>query len=93
VLWELRVGSPPGRTDHGSGAVHVLPDDGIDLIDELGRQPGDILITKYTRSAFRGTRLAGTLREASVTRSSSAASPPAWVWSPPRATPTRTDCT
>jgi nicotinamidase-related amidase len=62
------AGAPPGRTDRGSGAVHVLPDDWTDLIDELGRRPGDILITKYTRSAFSGTGLAGALRTAGVTQ-------------------------
>jgi nicotinamidase-related amidase len=62
------AGSPPGRTDRGSGAVHLLPDDWTDLIDELGQQPGDILVTKYTRSAFSGTGLAGTLREAGITQ-------------------------
>jgi nicotinamidase-related amidase len=62
------AGAPPGRTDLGSGAVHSLPDDWTHLIDELGRQPGDILVTKYTWSAFSGTGLADTLREAGVTQ-------------------------
>ncbi len=39
------AGSLSGRTDCGSGAARLLPDDWTDLIDE----PSDILVTKYTR--------------------------------------------
>jgi nicotinamidase-related amidase len=62
------AGSPPGRTDRGSFPFHLLPEDWTDLVHELAPQPGDILVTKYTRSAFGGTGLAGTLREAGVSQ-------------------------
>lgn len=62
------AGAPPGRTDRGPFPLHLLPDDWTDLLGELGRQPGDILVTKHTRSAFSGTGLAGTLRQAGVTQ-------------------------
>jgi nicotinamidase-related amidase len=45
-----------------------MPDGWTDLIDALGQQPGDILVTKHAWSAFSGTGLAGTLREAGVTQ-------------------------
>jgi nicotinamidase-related amidase len=62
------AGSPPGRTDRGSGAGRVFPEGWTDLIDELGQEPGDILVTKHARSAFSGTGLTETLRAAGVTQ-------------------------
>jgi nicotinamidase-related amidase len=38
------------------------------LIDELGRHPNDILVTKNAWSAFSGTDLADKLRQAAVTQ-------------------------
>lgn len=61
------AGSPPGRTDRGRPAA-TLPDGFTELIGELDRQPEDILVTKHTRSAFSGTRLADRLRELGVTQ-------------------------
>jgi nicotinamidase-related amidase len=61
------AGSPPGRTD--AGVTHQsLPDGFTDLLQELDPQPGDILVTKYARSAFTGTGLAETLRGLGVTQ-------------------------
>lgn len=61
------AGAPPGRTD--AGAVHhSFPEGWTDLLPELDRQPGDIVLTKYARSAFTGTGLAETLRELGVTQ-------------------------
>jgi nicotinamidase-related amidase len=61
------AGSPPGRTDRGHAAAS-LPEGFTELIDELDRQPGDILVTKHARSAFSGTLLADRLRELGVTQ-------------------------
>ncbi|WP_216893263.1 isochorismatase family cysteine hydrolase [Nocardia alni] len=62
------AGSPSGRTDAGSSAPRSLPDDWSVLVPELDRQPEDILVTKYARSAFTATGLAERLRELDVTQ-------------------------
>jgi nicotinamidase-related amidase len=62
------AGAPPGRTDTGSGAQHPVPTGWADLIPELDRQPGDIVLVKHARSAFTGTGLAALLREQGVTQ-------------------------
>lgn len=62
------AGAPAGRTDHGPVPFHLMPEGWTDLIDELGQQPGDILVTKNTWSAFSGTGLAATLRQGGVTQ-------------------------
>ncbi|WP_227982235.1 isochorismatase family protein [Nocardia spumae] len=62
------AGTPPGRTDAGATASGDLPADWATLIPELDRQPGDILVTKYARSAFAGTGLADRLRADGVTQ-------------------------
>lgn len=61
------AGAPPGRTDRGH-RLAAVPEGWSDLIDELDRQPGDLLVTKYARSAFSGTGLAERLRELGVTQ-------------------------
>jgi nicotinamidase-related amidase len=61
------AGAPPGRTD-ADVTHHSLPDGFAELIPELDRQPGDIVLTKYARSAFTGTGLAETLRGRGVTQ-------------------------
>jgi len=62
------AGSPPGRTDTGGGTHRSTPDGWADLIPELDRQPGDIVLVKHARSAFTGTGLAATLHEQGVTQ-------------------------
>jgi nicotinamidase-related amidase len=62
------AGSPPGRTDASGAAPRTLPQGWSDLIDELEVQDGDVLVTKYARSAFTGTGLAERLRDAGVTQ-------------------------
>jgi nicotinamidase-related amidase len=62
------AGSPPGRTDRGSSAGRVFPEGWTDLIDELGQEAGDVLVTKHARSAFSGTGLTETLRAVGVTQ-------------------------
>jgi nicotinamidase-related amidase len=61
------AGSPPGRTDRGH-RVTEIPEGWTDLIDALDRQPSDLVVTKYARSAFSGTGLADRLRELGVTQ-------------------------
>ncbi|MEV5650879.1 isochorismatase family protein [Nocardia sp. NPDC052254] len=62
------AGTPPGRTDAGPTGLGDLPADWATLIPELDQQPGDILVTKYARSAFAGTGLADRLRADGVTQ-------------------------
>ncbi len=62
------AGSPPGRTDSGSSSGQAFPDGWTDLIHELDRQPEDIIVTKYARSAFSGTGLTERLQELEVTQ-------------------------
>ena len=62
------AGSPPGRTERGSGAGRVFPDGWTELIPELNQHPDDILVTKYARSAFSGTGLGERLKELGVTQ-------------------------
>lgn len=62
------AGAPPGRTDTGSGIHRSFPEGWTDLIPELDKQPGDIVLVKHARSAFTGTGLADTLRDLDVTQ-------------------------
>ena len=62
------AGVPPGRTDAAPTVLGDLPEDWATLIPELDQQPGDILVTKYARSAFVGTGLADRLRTDGVTQ-------------------------
>ncbi|WP_328394702.1 isochorismatase family protein [Nocardia sp. NBC_00416] len=63
------AGAPPGRTDAGGPLdMSALPAEWTDLVAELDRDPGDILVTKYARSAFTGTGLAERLRAGGVTQ-------------------------
>jgi nicotinamidase-related amidase len=60
-------GAPSGRTERRGGAG--APPEGWDiLIDELGTQPTDHLVTKRTRGAFTGTDLEQYLRDSGVTQ-------------------------
>ncbi|MCC8950331.1 MULTISPECIES: isochorismatase family protein [Bradyrhizobium] len=73
-------GSSPGRTEqaprHGNPIGNPignpfggpLPDGWTDLIPELDRQPGDIVVTKRTRGAFASTDLESLLRARGVTQ-------------------------
>ncbi|MEY9928892.1 nicotinamidase-related amidase [Catenulispora sp. GP43] len=62
------AGSPPGRTDAESGAPRTFPEGWTELAPELDRQPEDLVVTKYARSAFAGTGLAERLRALGVTQ-------------------------
>ncbi|WFU33576.1 isochorismatase family protein [Bradyrhizobium brasilense] len=73
-------GSSPGRTEQaprhgnlignpiGNPFGGPLPDGWTDLIPELDRQPGDIVVTKRTRGAFASTDLESLLRAHGVTQ-------------------------
>jgi nicotinamidase-related amidase len=63
------TGRAPGRTDVSyQGGTGALPAGWADIIDELGPQPGDHLITKRRRSAFHDTGLDTLLRDLGVTQ-------------------------
>lgn len=61
------TGRAPGRTDAG---IPNLPfkDDWTELVPELGRHPGDLLVTKQRWGAFCGTTLNDDLRKRGVTQ-------------------------
>jgi nicotinamidase-related amidase len=64
------TGRAPGRTDAGrsGGSGAAFPPEWSDLVDELGVQPTDHLITKRRRSAFHDTGLDTLLRDLGVTQ-------------------------
>ena len=61
------AGRAPGRTEARVTAFPVAPE-WFELVPELGRDPGDILVTKYTWGAFHGTPLDLQLRRRHVTQ-------------------------
>ena len=61
------AGGAPGRTEQPRPAVS-RPDGWTDLIPELDRQPGDIVVTKRTWGAFASTDLDALLRARGVTQ-------------------------
>jgi len=61
------TGGAPGRSDV-SRPKFALPPDWTELVPELDRQPGDILVSKQRWSAFLGTSLDETLRGLGVTQ-------------------------
>jgi nicotinamidase-related amidase len=61
------AGRAPGRTEQPS-RVQTLPDGWADLIPELDRQPGDIVVTKRTWGAFASTDLEAQLKARGVTQ-------------------------
>ena len=64
------TGGAPGRTDQQQtgGARPEPAADWAELVDELGVQPEDHLVTKQTFGAFTGTSLEQYLRERGVTQ-------------------------
>lgn len=60
-------GVAPGRTERPPHA-RQFPDGWTDLVPELGRQPGDIVVTKRTWGAFATTDLEDQLRARGVTQ-------------------------
>jgi nicotinamidase-related amidase len=61
------TGGPAGRTERGFGGG-TRPEGWDILVDELGQQPSDHLVTKRTRGAFTGTDLEQYLRDNGVTQ-------------------------
>jgi nicotinamidase-related amidase len=61
------AGGAPGRNDQQHPALS-LPDEMMELLPELSRQPHDHLVTKRTWGAFTGTDLEAHLRARGVTQ-------------------------
>jgi nicotinamidase-related amidase len=62
------AGTAPGRTEQPPRLTGALPEGWIDLIAELNRQPGDIVVTKRTWGAFANTDLEARLKALCVTQ-------------------------
>lgn len=58
----------PGRTEQGPRSSTIFGEGWTELLPELDRRPGDILITKRSWSAFATTDLALQLRRRGVTQ-------------------------
>ena len=61
------TGGAPGRTDVPRPAFS-LPPDWTELVPELDRQPGDVIVSKQRWGAFLGTGLNDALRARGVTQ-------------------------
>lgn len=61
------TGGAPGRTEHARPAGEP-PADWAELVPELGRQPGDLTVSKQGWGAFHGTDLDRELRRRGVTQ-------------------------
>ncbi|MFF8790943.1 isochorismatase family protein [Streptomyces sp. NPDC015125] len=61
------TGGAPGRTESARPAASP-PADWAELVPELDRQPGDIIVTKQQWGAFHGTNLDLELRRRGVTQ-------------------------
>ena len=61
------AGGAPGRTEQPR-RQSTLPEGFTDLIPELNKRPGDIVVTKQTWGAFPGTDLESQLRAKGVTQ-------------------------
>ena len=62
------AGRPPGRTERRSTQNAAPPEGWTDLIPELNRQAGDIVVTKRTWGAFANTDLEAKLKALGVTQ-------------------------
>jgi nicotinamidase-related amidase len=62
------AGTAPGRTEQPPRYMTPLPPEWIELIPELNRQPGDIVVTKRTWGAFASTDLEARLKARHVTQ-------------------------
>ena len=61
-------GAPAGRTERSRAGAFAPAEGWDELIEELGQQPTDHLVTKRTRGAFTGTDLEEYLRGEGVTQ-------------------------
>jgi nicotinamidase-related amidase len=62
------AGGAPGRTEQPPRQTGAFPDGWTDLIPELDRQPGDIVVTKRSWGAFTNTSLESALKARGVTQ-------------------------
>ncbi|KUL36974.1 hydrolase [Streptomyces sp. NRRL F-4489] len=62
------TGGAPGRTEAARAGGGTPPADWAELVPELDRQPGDLLVTKERWGAFHGTALDAGLRRRGVTQ-------------------------
>lgn len=62
------AGGAPGRTEQRPRLREPFPTGWADLIPELDRQPGDIVVTKRTWGAFASTNLEDQLKTLGVTQ-------------------------
>jgi nicotinamidase-related amidase len=61
------AGGAPGRTEQPRRHA-TFPEGFADLLPELNKQPGDIVVTKHTWGAFASTDLEGQLKAKNVTQ-------------------------
>ena len=62
------AGRAPGRTEQGPRGSISLSEDGTDLLQQLDRQPSDIVVTKRSWGAFATTDLESQLKARGVTQ-------------------------
>lgn len=62
------AGTAPGRTEQPPRRTGSVPEGWTDLIPELDRQPGDIVVTKRSWGAFANTGLEARLKALGVTQ-------------------------
>jgi nicotinamidase-related amidase len=62
------TGVAPGRTEQPPRLTGAMPEGWADLIADLDRQPGDIVVTKRTWGAFASTDLETRLKALCVTQ-------------------------
>lgn len=62
------TGIPPGRTEQSRRDMSALSADFATLVPELGRQAGDILVTKQSWGAFANTDLEARLKTLGITQ-------------------------
>jgi len=62
------AGRAPGRTEQGPRSSQVFAEGWTDLLPQLDRQPGDIVVTKRSWGAFATTNLERQLRARGVTQ-------------------------
>jgi nicotinamidase-related amidase len=61
-------GAPSGRTERSASGGAARPEGWDVLVDELGQQPTDHTVTKFTRGAFTNTDLEEYLKSQGVTQ-------------------------
>ena len=62
------AGRPPGRTEQGPRSSLSFSDGWMDLLPQLDRQPGDVVVTKRSWGAFATTDLEHQLKARGVTQ-------------------------